>query len=155
MITKMRFQGTKILELGRSIAASCGNYITTVVDRKINKGQNYAILDGGIHHLTYYGQSMAMKLPKCEIYPERTNKENEKWNLCGSLCTINDILVKQFPVGNIQIGDVFIFENTGAYCMTEGISLFLSRELPAVIKIDENKNIKLIRENISTYLLNM
>lgn len=155
MISNMKFKGKKILELGRSIAASCGNYITTVVDRKINKGQNYAILDGGIHHLTYYGQSMAMKLPKCEIYPERTNKENEKWNLCGSLCTINDILVKQFPVGNIQIGDVFIFENTGAYCMTEGISLFLSRELPAVIKIDENKNIKLIRENIPTYLLNM
>ncbi len=155
MISNMKFKGKKILELGRSIAASCGNYITTVVDRKINKGQNYAILDGGIHHLTYYGQSMAMKLPKCEIYPERTNKENEKWNLCGSLCTINDILVKQFPVGNIQIGDVFIFENTGAYCMTEGISLFLSRELPAVIKIDENKNISLIRENIPTYLLNM
>lgn len=155
MISNMKFKGKKILELGRSIAASCGNYITTVVDRKINKGQNYAILDGGIHHLTYYGQSMAMKLPKCEIYPERTNKENEKWNLCGSLCTINDILVKQFPVGNIQIGDVFIFENTGAYCMTEGISLFLSRELPAVIKIDENKNINLIRENVPTYLLNM
>ncbi len=155
MISNMKFKGKKILELGRSIAASCGNYITTVVDKKINKGQNYAILDGGIHHLTYYGQSMAMKLPKCEIYPERTNKENEKWNLCGSLCTINDILVKQLPVGNIQIGDVFIFENTGAYCMTEGISLFLSRELPAVIKIDENKNISLIRENIPTYLLNM
>lgn len=155
MISNMKFKGKKILELGRSIAASCGNYITTVVDRKINKGQNYAILDGGIHHLTYYGQSMAMKLPKCEVYPQRTNKENEKWNLCGSLCTINDILVKQFPVGNIQIGDVFVFENTGAYCMTEGISLFLSRELPAVIKIDENKNINLIRENIPTYLLNM
>lgn len=155
MITKMKFQGKKILELGRSIVASCGNYITKVVDKKTNKGQNYAILDGGIHHLTYYGQSMAMKLPKCEIYPKRTNEENEKWNLCGSLCTINDILVKQYPVGNIQIGDVFIFENTGAYCMTEGISLFLSRELPVVIKIEENKNVKLIRENIPTYLLNM
>lgn len=154
LITKLNFKGKIVLELGRSIAASCGYYITKVVDKKTNKGQNYAILDGGINHITYYGQTMAMKLPKCKVYPERENKENEKWNLCGSLCTINDILVKQFPVGNLQIGDVFIFENTGAYCMTEGISLFLSRELPQVIKIKEDKSLELIRDNLPTYLLN-
>ena len=96
---------------------------------------------------------MAMKLPMCKIYPEKENYE-EKWNLCGSLCTINDILVKQYPAGDIQIGDVLIFENTGAYCMTEGISLFLSRDLPGVIKIMENNEIKKVRENLPTYKLN-
>lgn len=94
-INQMNFSEQIILELGRSMVASCGSYITKVVDKKINKGQNYAILDGGIHHLVYYGQSMAMKLPFCNIYPKKENTE-EKWNLCGSLCTINDILVKQF-----------------------------------------------------------
>lgn len=155
ILNKISYKGKIILELGRSLVASSGNYITKVVDKKINKGQNYAILDGGIHHITYYGQSMAMKLPKCKVYPERGNIENEKWNLCGSLCTINDILVKQFPVGNIQIGDIFIFENTGAYCMTEGISLFLSRELPKVIKIKEDSVIELVRNGVPTYELNM
>ena len=154
MINQMQFKGKIVLELGRSIAASCGSYITKVVDKKTNKGQNYAIVDGGINHITYYGQSMAMKLPKCDVYPKRENNENEKWNLCGSLCTINDILVKQFPVGNLQIGDVFIFKNTGAYCMTEGISLFLSRELPQVIKIKEDESLELVRDNLPTYLLN-
>lgn len=154
MINQMQFKGKIVLELGRSIAASCGSYITKVVDKKTNKGQNYAIVDGGINHITYYGQSMAMKLPKCDVYPQRENNENEKWNLCGSLCTINDILVKQFPVGNLQIGDVFIFKNTGAYCMTEGISLFLSRELPQVIKIKEDESLELVRDNLPTYLLN-
>lgn len=155
MLDKMKFNGKKILEIGRSIAASCGKYITKVVDMKINKGQNYAILDGGIHHLTYYGQSMAMKIPKCTVYPERKNTGEEKWNLFGSLCTVNDILVKQFPVSNLKIGDVFVFENTGAYCMTEGISLFLSRQLPKVIKITENNNIEIVREHLDTYILNM
>ena len=150
----MEYKGKIVLELGRSIAASCGYYITKVVDKKTNKGQNYAILDGGINHITYYGQTMAMKLPKCSIYPQRENTENEKWNLCGSLCTINDILVKQFPVGNLQIGDVFIFENTGAYCMTEGISLFLSRELPQVIKLKEDGSLELVRDSLPTYVLN-
>ena len=154
IINNMEYKGKIVLELGRSIAASCGYYITKVVDKKTNKGQNYAILDGGINHITYYGQTMAMKLPKCSIYPQRENTENEKWNLCGSLCTINDILVKQFPVGNLQIGDVFIFENTGAYCMTEGISLFLSRELPQVIKLKEDGSLELVRDSLPTYVLN-
>lgn len=155
IINEIEFQGKVILELGRSIAASCGTYITKVVDKKTNKGQNYAIVDGGMNHLVYYGQSMAMKIPKCEVYPKRENSGEEKWNLCGSLCTINDILVKQFPVDNLQIGDVFIFENTGAYCMTEGISLFLSRDLPQVIKIKEDGKLDLIRNHIPTYQFNM
>ena len=155
MLSEMKFKGKKILEIGRSIAASCGKYITKVVDMKINRGQNYAILDGGIHHLIYYGQSMAMKIPKCKVYPERENSEDERWNLFGSLCTINDILVKQFPVSNLKIGDVFVFQNTGAYCMTEGISLFLSRKLPKVIIVKENREIESVREHIDTYKLNM
>ena len=153
LIENLNFDGQIILELGRSIVASCGSYITKVVDKKTNKNQNYAILDGGIHHLVYFGQSMAMKLPICETYPKRQNYD-EKWNLCGSLCTVNDILVKQFPAGDLQIGDLFIFKNTGAYCITEGISLFLSRDLPVVLKI-ENNNIEVARENLPTYKFNM
>lgn len=152
-ISNIKYKGKIIIELGRAIVATCGNYITRVVDKKNNKGQNYAILDGGMNHLVYYGQSMAMKIPKCKIYPKKENT-TEKWNLCGSLCTTNDILVKQFPTGDLQIGDIFIFENTGAYCMTEGISLFLSRDLPYVLKITEDKELKLIRENLPTYKLN-
>ena len=152
-IDNMNYKGKIIMELGRSIAAYCGSYLTKVVDKKTNKGQNYAILDGGIHHLVYYGQTMAMKIPHYEIYPARNSEEQEHWNLMGSLCTINDIIVKQLPVSNLQTGDVFIFKNTGAYCMTEGISLFLSRELPEVALL-KNGEVKLVREAFKTYTLN-
>ena len=152
-IDNMKYKGKIIMELGRSIAASCGNYLTRVVDKKTNKGQNYAILDGGIHHLVYYGQTMAMKIPNHEVYPEKNSNKIEPWNLMGSLCTINDIIVKQMPVDDLQVGDVFIFKNTGAYCMTEGISLFLSRELPEVALLI-NGEIKLVREAFKTYTLN-
>ena len=152
-IDNMKFSGKIVIELGRSIAASCGYYLTKVVDKKTNKGQNYAILDGGIHHLVYYGQTMAMKFPHLEIYPTRETNNAEDWNLMGSLCTINDIIIKQYPVSNLQIGDVFIFKNTGAYCMTEGISLFLSRELPEVALIKSGE-MNLVREAFKTYTLN-
>ena len=152
-IDNMKYSGKIVIELGRSIAASCGYYLTKVVDKKTNKCQNYAILDGGIHHLVYYGQTMAMKFPHLEIYPLRDNKNTQDWNLMGSLCTINDIIIKQYPVSNLQVGDVFIFKNTGAYCMTEGISLFLSRELPEVALL-KGGELKLVRQAFKTYTLN-
>ena len=154
IINSLDIDSKIILEIGRSIVASCGTYITKIVDIKVNKGQNYAILDGGMNHIVYYGQSMAMKIPKCEIFPKRDNNE-KMWNLCGALCTTNDILVKQFPAGEIKIGDFLIFNNVGAYCMTEGISLFLSRNLPYVFKITKNNNIKMVRKNLPTYKFNM
>ena len=132
LLAGLRCGARVTLELGRSIAASCGSYLTRVVDVKQNRGQNYAIVDGGMHQMVYYGQSMAMQHPQCRIYPPRSG-DAENWNLCGSLCTVNDILVKQLPVAGLKCGDVFAFGNTGAYCMTEGISLFLSRALPRIV----------------------
>ena len=142
------------LELGRSIAAACGSYLTRVVDTKTNGGQNYAIVDGGIHQLVYYGQSMAMKQPLIECFPKREKGTKEHWNLCGSLCTINDLLVKQLPVMGLQKGDVILFKNTGAYAMTEGIALFLSRDLPAILLYQEDGTLTCVREALGTYPLN-
>lgn len=141
------------LEMGRSIAASCGTYYSKVVDKKSNKAGNFAIIDGGMNHLVYFGQSMAMKHPYFEMYPHRADDNAELWNICGSLCTVNDILVKSLPVTNLDTGDILIFKNTGAYCMCEGISLFLSRELPAVV-IDDNGNSQLVRNHFKTSQLN-
>lgn len=153
-IKNMKYQGHITMELGRSIVASCGSYYTKVVDKKTNKEGNFAVLDGGMNHLVYYGQMMAMKKPMLDILPKREDKILENWNLVGSLCTINDLIVKQLPVSNLEIGDIFVFKNTGAYSMTEGISLFLSRDLPKVVFVQGGK-MKIVRENINTYKFNM
>ena len=141
-------------ELGRSIAASCGTYMTSIVDAKVNKKQNYAIVDGGIHQLVYYGQSMAMKHPYCHVLPEKEEGETVEWNLFGSLCTVNDILVKQMPVRNLRVGDVVVFEKTGAYSTTEGIALFLSRDLPKILLRGEDGTIQILRDAVDTDPLN-
>ena len=151
----MRNRVRIMLELGRSIAASCGSLLTKVVDVKCNHSEYYAILDSGIHHLAYYGQFMAMKHPVCEVWPPRKSSDRDpEWNLCGALCTINDLVVKKLPVHDLKPGDVFIFHNTGAYSMTEGISLFLSRDLPRVICLRENGDVELLRGAVPTWKLN-
>ena len=52
-----------------------------------------------------------------------------------------------------MINDTFIFKNTGAYSSTEGIALFLSRDLPKIILVKEGKEL-LIRDSVKSSLLN-
>lgn len=144
------------LEFGRFIASSCGYYCTKIND--IKNGQ-YIILDGGIHQVSYYGQIMGMKKPfmkkiSCNnVQNISNNDEDTKWTLCGSLCTANDIIVRDVPIDNPCINDIIVFENVGAYSVTEGISLFLSRELPAVYVYTAGKMI-CVREKLETNTLN-
>ena len=155
LLEEMRWQGEITLELGRSMAACCGRYFTHVADLKNNHGQNYLSLDGGMHQMVYYGQYMGMKLPKVTLCGKETLPPAKDWNLCGSLCSMNDILVKGLPLPEVGIGDTLCFYNTGAYCVTEGISLFLSRDLPAVYILDETGKLHRARETTETYPMNM
>ena len=167
-LDSMRFRGKIVLEMGRFLAAFCGYYVTRIVDQKRNLGQNYCIVDGGIHHLNYFGQMMAMKIPKfCHVKQEteytksRTEQsekepvlnergEEEAWNICGSLCTVSDVIVKQLPLVDAKIGDVLVFERTGAYSVTEGIYLFLSRDLPQIFFWSEENGLEQIRGALPT-----
>ena len=153
MLEQMEFSGSITLEMGRSIAAECGYYLTSVADMKSNRGQNYCILDGGMHQISYYGQSMAMKHPPVSSLQQRPG-EPLPWNLCGSLCTVNDILVKQVSLPTPELGDVFVFEKAGAYCVTEGIALFLSRDLPAVASWSEEQGLQLLRPHTAAEIFN-
>lgn len=154
ILNGLEFRGRIILEIGRSIAASCGKYYTHIVGIKTNKGVNYALIDGGMHHLVYYGQQMAMKQPHLHVVGKDWIVQDKLWTVCGSLCSMNDIVVKQLPLPEIEVGDVLCFENTGAYCMTEGISLLLSRDLPAVYIRKENGELYCVRRAYETKEIN-
>lgn len=141
------------IEMGRFIAAECGSFVTNVIDVKKNFDINYCILDGGIHQLNYYGQLMGMKLPVIKAVT-RKQSPTVKYNLCGSLCTVSDVLVKEAELPELEAGDYLIFEKCGAYSVTEGMSLFLSRDLPQVYTYSEKTGIKLLRHTYDTYTLN-
>ena len=149
-----KLSGYKVsLEIGRSIAASCGSYLTSVVDLKSNKNGNFVITDGGMNHIVYYGQTMAMRIPFYEVLPKKED-DMISYNIYGSLCTINDVIVKNITTRKLEIGDTFVFKNVGAYSATEGISLFLSRDLPKVVLIDKNGKVRLVRDTIKTSEIN-
>lgn len=142
------------LEMGRFIASECGYYCTEVVDRKCNNGSEYAIVDGGIHQVNYYGQTLGMKKPFMDVITCNDTYELQKINICGSLCTVNDVILRDVSLPQLDKGDILIFKNCGAYSITESMALFLSRELPAVIFYNNDTGFVRVRERIGTYLIN-
>ena len=85
---------------------------------------------------------------------EKTGGEEESWNLCGALCTVSDVVVKRFPLHKPQLHDILVFERVGAYSVTEGIYLFLSRPLPRIYFWTEGEGLRMVRDGVHTDLLN-
>lgn len=185
VLDNMAFKGAVSLEAGRFLAAPCGSYITHVVDAKHSQGQNYCIVDGGINHVNYYGQAMAMKVPPIRFMPQGDGRRpeaggrsedgmlsratscagpqkmgvpssfaGEAWTVCGSLCTSGDILAKNLSLPGLETGDLLVFDRIGAYSVTEGIYLFLSRKLPCILIHSRDKGLSLVRRDLPTDLLN-
>ena len=145
-----------IFEMGRFLTASCGYYLTKIMDQKINDAVNVCIVDGGINHVNYYGQNMAMKTPILSYFPQHELEEKEtEWTVYGSLCTVSDILLKKLVLKDARVGDYLVFHNIGAYSVTEGIYLFLSRKMPAIYLYSEEKGAELVRDQLETWTLNM
>lgn len=142
------------LEMGRFIASECGYYCTEVADRKCNNGSEYAIVDGGIHQINYYGQTLGMKKPFMDVITCNDSYELQKINICGSLCTVNDVILRDVSLPQLDKGDILIFKNCGAYSITEGMALFLSRELPTVIFYNKDTGFVRVRDHIGTHLIN-
>lgn len=152
------------VEMGRFFASPCGIYLSRVKDQKTNKGTNYAILDGGMNHLSYYGQMMGLHVPPivnlskaasgAVAGAEGRNAEPEEWCLCGSLCTVNDVLVRAVDMPGLQRDDVLAFFRAGAYSVTEGVYLFLSRTMPRILLLEGNGEVVLARDFVESYQLN-
>ena len=144
-------------EMGRYLTASCGYYMTKIMDQKRNDAVNVCIVDGGINHVNYYGQNMAMKTPILSYFPQHPleQEKEEEWTVYGSLCTVADILLKKLPLCDARVGDYLVFHNIGAYSVTEGIYLFLSRRMPKIYLYGGKEGIRLVRGALETWKWNM
>ena len=155
------------IEMGRFLAASCGKYYTQVEDLKSTGDANYAILDGGIHHLNYFGQRMAMQVPPIKVYAGEVSENEERtgvkftelpdtdYTLCGSLCTVADVLVREVRLKKLELGDILEFGHCGAYSVTEAPALFLSRQLPAIYAYSKEYGYECLREHIPAAEINL
>ena len=162
----MQWKGHVTVELGRALAAMCGYYLTKVEDTKTSDGIHYCIVDGGCHQLNYDGQIKGMYEPYVKVLPKEVsvkvaevsknkNAEEKTWKVCGSLCTLNDVLCNEITLKGLEKGAILVFERTGAYSAMEGMALFLSHELPGVVLYSKEEGWIQARVQQETYKLNM
>lgn len=110
-------------------------------------------LIGKVHSIknsyqTIYGTDLSMNiLPRVVLYDayhrftinEKENAPTSPKNLCGQICEQTDLWGKNINLPDIEVGDIVIMENCGAYCY--GMSFqYNGRLLPAEILVNGNES---------------
>ncbi len=134
-----KFPETEIvIELGRYLVGEAGLYVCEVVDIKESRGETYAIANGGLHHHLAasgnFGQVIRKNYPVC-IGNRVNGTELSSVNVVGPLCTPLDILANKYELPDIQLGDLIIVFQSGAYGFTASPHLFLSHPAPIEVLI--------------------
>ena len=110
-----------------------------------------------MNQLVYDGQLKAMRKPAIthiDCSGSIVSRNNQKeYTICGSLCTTSDVIVRDYALSEPQIGDYLIFHKTGAYTFMEGMSTFLSREMPQIWALKSGELI-MLRDRIYTHQFN-
>lgn len=132
------------IEPGRYSVGLCGAYLNRVVDRKINRDQNFLILEGGMNHLLRPALT-GEGFPVTNMNQPST--EQISYSLHGPLCTALDWLGSTELSAASKAGDVLMFSKTGAYGFSESMPLFLAHQWPAEVSWS-NEEIKI--ERLST-----
>lgn len=124
-------------EPGRFLVADYGFYATEILDIKQSHQQYFAVVRGGTHHNRLpasWGHNQPFQLYASETwtYPfQRPTLHNKKVHLVGELCTPKDRLHTDAFMSSVRVGDIVIFEKSGAYCWTISHHDFLGHPHPA------------------------
>ena len=132
-----------MLEPGRSIVGPAGILLMRVLHKKSNRGKNFIVVDAamndflrpalytGIHPITPVRRSA----PPAKII---------RADIVGPVCESGDSFLKDWPIEEVQRGDVLALWGAGAYGFAES-SNYNSRPRPAEILVSGNKS-KIIRQ---------
>ncbi|MFH8776323.1 type III PLP-dependent enzyme [Streptomyces sp. NPDC017958] len=131
------------IEPGRSVTAYCGWYVTQVLDIKFSRGQAFAVLRGGTHHLRTPAakqHDQPFEVIPDDAWPrhwERPEARDEPVTLVGQLCTPKDVLARRVMVDRLRVGDRVAFAMAGAYAWNISHHAFLMHPHPTFQHIDD------------------
>lgn len=114
------------MELGRYISGEYGFYLTKIMDKKVARGRNILVCEGGINHIARVAL-VNQAFPAKAFVPHKSIEEH--FYLHGPLCTALDFLGDFHMPTTIDVGDWIIFHKAGAYGFTESMPYFLCHKL--------------------------
>ena len=111
------------LELGRYLVANAGVFVSRVNDIKDDGNTKYIVLSAGMN-------GFFRPIFTSEFYMLRklglVGGEREKVTVVGNLCTPLDQYYKDYLMERLEVGDMVIFENAGAYGYSMSMLKFCS-----------------------------
>lgn len=106
------------IELGRYLVGEAGVYVTSVVDKKVSRGETFLVVDGGLnHHLAAsgnFGQVIRKNYPVA-IGNRMAETNLETVSIVGPLCTPLDRLADKVSLPKAEIDDLVVIFQSGAY----------------------------------------
>jgi diaminopimelate decarboxylase len=119
-----------IMELGRYLVAEAGFYVAKIIDKKLSRGTQYLICDGGLHHHLAnsgnFGQVLRKNYPVA-IGNKLVSHQQEQVNIVGPLCTPLDIIADKITLPKAEIDDLVVVYQSGAYGASASPKDFLSQ----------------------------
>lgn len=127
-----------VVELGRYVVGECGVYVTRIVDRKESRGKVFLVVDGGLHHQLAasgnFGQVIRRNYPLA-IGNRIDDRATETATIVGCLCTPLDVLGDNVVLPAVDVGDLVVVFQAGAYGLTASPTAFLSHPAPAEVLV--------------------
>ena len=133
-----------LLEPGRSIIAPASVLLTCVVYTKTNRGKTFVIVDSAMNDLmrpALYGA--VHPITKVTRAHNEINTGRKRADIVGPVCETGDCFLRDWPLGDVQTGDLLAIWVAGAYGMAQA-SNYNARCRPAEVLVEGNR-FKLIR----------
>lgn len=155
---KQKLNARLIIETGRFITCYSGTYVTKVVDIKESMGIKYIVVEKGLNGF--------MRPSIAELLMDYSGRENlkaseplftaadafdfnildkdknfEKVNLVGSLCTATDVMAKDIELPKAEIGDIVTVSKAGSYAYSLSPVLFASHPMPLQIYLTKEEDL--------------
>lgn len=137
-----------VFESGRYLTATCGRFLTRVLDVKRSQGRRIVVLDAGVNHLG--GMSGLYKEGRVEPRLHVSGKPQQPADdqdldgalVAGPLCHPLDLWTRQGSLPDVVPGDLVSIPNVGAYGLHLGLTLFHCHPLPLEVVVDEGREVE-------------
>jgi len=133
-----------LLEPGRSIVASSAVLLARVLFRKDNSTKSFVILDAAMNDFArpvLYDAPHPITVVRFATKSRRT--PTQRFDVVGPVCESGDTFLYDWPLGDVQPGDVVAIWGAGAYGMVQA-SNYNGRGRPAEVLV-KGKKVRLIR----------
>ena len=115
------FKTQIILEPGRFLVGESGIILSKVI--RIKKGENktFLIIDAGMNNFI----RPSLYSSDHQIFPVKTKKTKQKYEVVGPICESSDIFKKNFLMSELKQNDLIVILSAGAYgsCMSSRYNL--------------------------------